>query len=291
MTVSTTGSAALAAVLDPIAAEINEELAALKTLFVEELMPRAKRVGDALRKARANFGTNAHFYEWSEQAVGIKERQVRTYLRFADRLPAIEAAAEAEGAKITSMEQGLALLAPAKPQEERTEQELAVAAMAVSTGRAVGAIGRAIEGICEIAPGGLSSQELLLLQNASDLLRRWGSITPDDASNITPPTTVDVEPLAVDRQPEWEAETPEPTNQQLEQRLQQLDAQAEELLAQEATNDLPMDQPLKQWTLAQLEEGIARYDSQAGLAKELGVTRAGVNGALKRLRKAAGLID
>ena len=33
------------------------------------------------------------------------------------------------------------------------------------------------------------------------------------------------------------------TNQQLEQRLQQLDAQAEELLAQEATNDLPMDQP------------------------------------------------
>ena len=145
MTVSTTGSAALAAVLDPIAAEINEELAALKTLFVEELMPRAKRVGDALRKARANFGTNAHFYEWSEKAVGIKERQVRTYLRFADRLPAIEAAAEAEGAKITSMEQGLALLAPAKPQEERTEQELAVAAMAVSTGRAVGAIGRAIE--------------------------------------------------------------------------------------------------------------------------------------------------
>ena len=260
----TQGSSAIAAVLESIREELLPELDALRTVFQQEVAPRAKRIGDLLRRAQGNFPRNLDFYDWADTAVGLKQRQIRNYIRFSERLAAIEAAAEDQAVPISSIEQGLALLTPTKEDDTRSEEEVRVAAVAQATGRAKGALSRAMECIYEFAPGGLTQTEQRLFQDLSDVLTRWGSTTS------TPEQAIEVvlsPELAVNRQ------EPEPT-----------DAQWPE------EDGLPFDLKPSKWTLSQLEEGIARFDgSQANLAKKLGVSRASISSNLKSKRAAAGL--
>ena len=274
--VVTAGSSALSEVLTTIAAEITTDLNELRTLFRDEFVPRAKRIGDALNRAKGNFGNNADFYDWAAEAVGIKERQVRTYLRFANKLPAIEAAMEETDTKISSMEQGLALLTPPKEEEERTEKEMAVARVAQTTGRAIGGLTAAIEAIADLAPGGLTTSEVDQFQRTCDILRRWGTIedTPEKVLAVDCPP---VETTTAS-DPEWsdEAVTTESPS---------------------VGDPLPLDKPVGEWNLHQLERGLAQYDTLQKLADAMApnpktgkpFTKAAVSARLKKLRNAAGI--
>jgi hypothetical protein len=303
MTLSTEGSTAISAVLESIALEIKEDLGHLHQLFRDELIPRCTRIGNALARARSQFRTSELLYEWTEATLGIKGRQVRTYLRFTDRLPVIEAAAEEQGVEITSMEQGLALLAPARVELALTDREVKAAAVAQAVGRAKGALGRALEAIYDLQPSGLTARELEVLQAATDLLTSWGNpsagplpvaITPlDGSSGHRPPE------LAVDRQPqpEWE---------ELPTEVEEITPTATtsepipvggpigpdpELSAKGSAAGLPMHLKPGQWSLVQLEEGVELYGGQAALATAVGVSRSAINGQLKAKRKAVGLSE
>ena len=210
----TQGSSAIAAVLESIRDELQPELDALRSVFQQEVAPRAKRIGDLLTRAQGNFPRNLDFYDWADTAVGLKQRQIRSYIRFSQRLAAIEAAAEDQGVPISSIEQGLALLTPAPEEDRRTDDEIRVAAVAQATGRARGALTRAMDAIYDLTPGGLSPDDVRLFQELGDLLTRWGSTTKAPSPAIEALASVadrHIEAsaeLAVDRQ-EWV--DPQPT--------------------------------------------------------------------------------
>ena len=88
----TQGSAAIAQVLESIRDELLPELDALRTVFQVEVAPRAKRIGDHLIRAQGQFARNLDFYDWADTAVGLKQRQIRNYIRFSQKVAAIEAA-------------------------------------------------------------------------------------------------------------------------------------------------------------------------------------------------------
>ena len=284
----TQGSIGLEKVLESIREELLPELDALRSLFNEEVSPRAKRIGELLLRAQGNFSRNLDFYDWADTAVGLKQRQIRSYIRFSQRLAAIEAAAEDQGVPISSIEQGLALLAPAKEEDKRSEGEIKVAAVAQATGRALGAITRAMDAIYDLSPSGLSPAEVQLFQDLGDLLSRWGSTrsttVEDSAADV-----VEVEPtptteLAVDRQDEIKVE---PTVVVVEP--QESDNPDRQRLVGEG---LPVDEKPSKWTLAQLEQALALCDDNgATLAKALGVSRASISANLKKKREAAGLTE
>ena len=210
----TQGSAAIEAVLESIRDELLPELDALRSVFQQEVAPRAKRIGDLLARAQGNFARNLDFYDWANTAVGLKQRQIRSYIRFSQRLAAIEAAADDQGVPISSIEQGLALLTPAPEEDRRTDEEVRVAAVAQATGRAKGALTRAMDAIYDLTPGGLSPDELRLFQELGDLLTRWGSTTTAPSPAVEALASVAdrhieaTAELAVDRQ-EWT--DPQPT--------------------------------------------------------------------------------
>lgn len=284
----TQGSAAIAQVLESIRDELLPELDALRTVFQEEVAPRAKRIGDHLIRAQGQFARNIDFYDWADTAVGLKQRQIRNYIRFTQRLAAINAAAEDQEVPISSIEQGLALLTPVKEEDTRTEEELKVAAVAQATGRAKGAIARAMDTIYEISPGGLSQDEVRLFQELSDLLTRWGSTTsaPEAAIDVTPAPqlAVNSQPVSEDQWPEESAEAEdfsiEPTTDANPGRSRLLAA------------NLPVDDKPGKWSLSELEEGLALMDgNQSKLAEAIGVTKAAISNNLKKKREKAGLSD
>ena len=218
----TQGSAAIEAVLESIRDELLPELDALRSVFQQEVAPRAKRIGDLLARAQGNFARNLDFYDWANTAVGLKQRQIRSYIRFSQRLAAIEAAADDQGVPISSIEQGLALLTPAPEEDRRTDEEVRVAAVAQATGRAKGALTRAMDAIYDLTPGGLSPDELRLFQELGDLLTRWGSTTTAPSPAVEALASVAdrhieaTAELAVDRQ-EWT--DPQPTTHRFRHRL------------------------------------------------------------------------
>jgi len=278
----TQGSAAIAQVLESIRDELLPELDALRTVFQVEVAPRAKRIGDHLIRAQGQFARNLDFYDWADTAVGLKQRQIRNYIRFSQRLAAINAAAEDQDVPISSIEQGLALLTPVKEDDTRTEEEIKVAAVAQATGRAKGALSRAMDTIYEISPGGLSQTEVRLFQDLSDLLTRWGSTTstPDAAIDVTPAPQ-----LAVDNQPveQWPEESTEAEDFDLDENPGR---------ARLVAANLPVDDKPSKWSLSELEEGLALMDdNQSKLAEAIGCTKAAISSNLKRKRAKAGLSD
>ena len=296
-TAITQGSTAIAAVLESIASDLVGELQALRQLFEAEVAPRAKRIGQLLTRARGQFPSNAGFYDWAEVTVGIRQRQVRSYIRFFERFELIASTADEQGVPISSIEQGLALLAPASVELERTDQEVRLAAVAQATGRAKGALSRALEAIYEISPGGLTRRELEILQAATDLLTRWGEapittatveITPIDHG---PALSPEPEPeLAVD---DW-SEAPEAQPLTI---TATLPTTAAGLPSPRSGPDLPYSEPPGKWSLAQLEEGRAHYGSWSKLAEVMSPnprsdkpwTKAALSGAFQKLLKESGL--
>jgi hypothetical protein len=308
------GSSAIAAVLESIAVELVGELTALRRLFDEQVAPRAHHIGQLLARARSQFPQSAAFYDWAQSTVGIRERQVRSYLRFFERYDAILRAAEEQEAQISSIEQGLALLAPARIEPERDENELRLAAVAQATSRAKGSIGRALEAICELHPGGLTPADQAVLQAAYDLLDRWGK------AGAIPPTKVVITPaeppelpsagaaLAAIAERAIEAHSdPEPpatlavTAEEFEEwladptaTLPKVSAKAKaapdpQLVGRGEAAGLPMGLAPSKWTLAQLEEGSALYGNNSALGRALGCSSNAIGQQLKRKRAEAGL--
>lgn len=284
---------------------IIDELQQINRLFQDELIPRCTKVGDALQKARGFFTDSDAFYQWAESTVGIKQRQVRTYIRFASKLNAITGAAEEQNVQLTSMEQGLALLAPVKEEVDQDTESYRIQQMVAAVGRAKGAISRAVEAICEFRPAGINPEQQAVLENARRILESWA----DNSSN--PGGVIDTNALAVNRQQaDWSDDTPaaatSPTSEELEQRLDRLDAQAAQLLAvpteateqqpSEETADLnrlvkaglPVSEKPGKWTLAQFEEGLALCDdNQSRFARTIGVSKASISSSLKKKRAQA----
>ena len=147
----------------------------------------ANASGNASTEPRATLAPTPTSTSGLSRQLGLKQRQVRTYLRFAHKLPAIEAAMEETDIKISSMEQGLALLSPPKEEVEMSEKEAMVAAVAQKTGRARGALEAVMDSIYDLAPNALSPQEVQLFQQMGDLLTRWGrtGVVERDGTEVT----------------------------------------------------------------------------------------------------------
>ena len=313
----TQGSSAIAAVLESIREELLPELDALRNLFQQEVSPRAKRIGELLSRAQGNFSRNLDFYDWADTAVGLKQRQIRSYIRFAQRLAAIEAAAEDQRVPISSIEQGLALLAPSKEEDQRTDEEVRVAAVAQATGRALGSLNRAMDAIYDLSPGGLSPDEIDLFQRLGDVLTRWGSTTKTPSPAITALASVadrhidSTTNLAVNRQQEEPVE-PLPTatademydwiedgmKPQAVEAVEQVSPPVESNASDNPKRQYLIDKGLdvdakpSKWSLGDLEFGLSLCDDNgATLAKAIGVSRASISGQLKKKREAAGLIN
>jgi len=287
---SKSGFAVLSRGLDDCAAAINEELSHLNRLFSDELIPRCKSIGQTLAKARGLTTTTADFYKWAEESVGIKQRQVRTYLRFAEKLPSIEAVAEEQEVKLTSMEQGLALLAPPKEEKDSDTDGARHQAMAAALGRAKGALTRARDAIAEVVGiEGIDKRHLQAFEAMECVLDVWGSSTPtEDGGVIMRNTSEAPKLLAVDRQDDWSEESPTETVE-----VEATPAEAETNTPSGGQTDtqklasagLPMSEKPSKWTLAQLEQGLALVDdSQTRLAAAMGVTKAAVSSQLKKKR-------
>lgn len=298
------GSTAIAAVLESIASDLVDELQALRQLFEAEVAPRAKRIGELLSRARGQFPTNAAFYDWAEAAVGIRQRQVRSYIRFFERFELIASTADEQGVPISSIEQGLALLAPASIELERTEQEVRLAAVAQAVGRAKGAMSRALEAIYDLTPGGLTRQELEVLQAATDLLTRWGEAPITTATveitsaDHSPALSPEPEPeLAVDCQPEPLTVTADEFEEWLAEPSATLPTTVADLPSPRSGPDLPYSEPPGKWNLAQLEEGRAHYGTWSKLAEAMSPnprsdkpwSKAALSGAYQKLLKEHGL--
>lgn len=273
------GNAAMSAVLSDLATEITSELHQLKEVFNREVAPRAKRIGQLLSRARGNFPANSQFYDWAETTVFIKQRQVRSYIRFYERSAAIEAAAEEKQVPISSIEQGLALLAPEPTTIEITDTERKLNACAQAVGRAKGAISRAMDSIYDLTPGGLSAEELRAMDAVLAILNRYGE--PALAGTI--PVVVTTEPeLAVDRPPvdDW-VEQPAAAAPAAEV-VDPLESDNPDTIRLGAVG-LPCHLKPSKWTPAQFAEGLAMCDGvQARFAKAIGVSRASISSLCKK---------
>lgn len=240
--------------LDSICTDIRSELVALKQIFFTEIAPRADRIGELLTEARQFHTSTAAFYAWVESSVGIRQRQCRTYLAFHRKFQLIQDAAQAERIAINSMEQGLALLAPAKSSEPETRDHMEVLRDTAfqRAGRARGAIralGQTLTFIREDAsedkpsPVDITDADLAVLTQALQILSKLDA--KHDPSAATPP--------APTPSPQWSEPDPEPAPDAVSQ-------------STDGDTSLPLGIPPTQWAAAQLEEGRTFYGSWSKLA-------------------------
>ena len=243
--------------LAPISEEIRAELTALKQIFFTEVAPRANRIGELLKSARTMHNSTNDFYLWVESEVGIKERQCRTYLAFHNKFALIQDAADEEGISISSMEQGLALLAPANNSgpDERTHQQVLTAKCVSQAARARGAIrglGESIAFLREdfgegvVLPGGITQEEIDLVFKAQAILQKL-----DPKADPLSGKPADPAPQWTDPQPVVEVQP------------------IEESQPAERDTSLPLVLPPRDWTLSQLEEGKSFYGSWQKLANAM----------------------
>lgn len=289
------GFAVLSTKLDDCAETIKRELSEVHRLFLE-LVPRCKTIGNQLNTAKGFHGNDtAGFYSWCETNFGIKQRQVRTYLAFAGKIDRIEAEAKSQSIELTSMEQGLALLAPPKEVADINSDDFRLTHMVSAVARARGAMTRAQEAIFDLVGANAIDRRHLAAFEAMQLVLDTWSSTKQTAAGTFIPSTAGAPKLdlAVDRpQEEWSevdiipAEVDiTPENAEPEDLEDMAWSQSDDDLARLEKAKLPVGEKITKWTLAQLEEGKALCDgNQSRLAKALGTSSANVSVNLKRKR-------
>lgn len=282
------GFAVFAPKLEACAETIKRELSEVNRLFLE-LVPRCTTIGHELNRAKGFFGNDTQgFYAWAESNFGIKQRQVRTYLAFAGKIERIEAEADAQNVALTSMEQGLALLAPAKEVKDSDTDDARLEALSGAIARAKGATTKAHAAILEVVGvSGLDPRTRAAFEAMEWVLNSWSTPEVTDDGTITSPVAVETLPLAVNRQDDWKDEPAEsPTKDEPTAEAPADDAPQEEKdKALLKSKGLPADQKPGKWTYAQLEEGLALCDdNQTRLAAAIGVSKAAVSSNLKSKR-------
>ena len=158
-----------------IADKINAEIGELSKVFQKQVFQRAVRIGTSLEAARKKILRTEDFYLWAENSCGLKERQIRNYLRFAKNKEQIKALASVDGHEITSIDSGLQLLS----RNESTSGDLSETChlykrCTQSTRRATKAIELALAAAKEINPELVSTMDLQAIQAALDILTRIG---------------------------------------------------------------------------------------------------------------------
>lgn len=289
------GLAVLSTKLDDCAATIKRELSEIHRLFLE-LVPRCTTIGNELNRAKGFFGNDTSgFYDWSEQNFGIKQRQVRTYLAFAGKIERIEAEAESQSIELTSMEQGLALLAPPKQTSDTDTDDARLTTMVAAVGRARGAMIRAQEAIYDLVGAqGIDRRHLAAFEAMQLVLDTWSSATANEQGTFIPDTSSAPKlNLAVDCQTEeWAEESPTtvdvtPENAEVEDLEDLAISQSDDDCARLEREKLPVGEKPGKWTLAELEQALALCDdNQTRLSKAMGVTKAAVSHQLKKKRDA-----
>jgi len=297
--------------LEDCAKTIRNELSEVNRLFME-LIPRCTTIGEQLRKAKGIHGRETQaFYAWAEQNFGIKQRQVRSYISFANNIPAIEDKAQAQGIKLTSMEQGLALLAPPKPTKLETDDPLREQ-MVAAVGRAKGAISRAQDAVLDlVGVSGVDRRHIAAFEAINVVLDSWTHAKPDaEGTYVFGASDTPILGAAVNRQTEeWTEEKQgdpdsleSPTTVDVTPETSKLDSEydqvedLEDLAVSQSDDDcarlerekLPVSEKPGKWTLPQLLFALALCDdNQTRLAKAMGVSKAAISHQLKKKRDAA----
>ena len=100
---------------------------------------------------------------------------MRTYLRFAEKLPSIEAVAEEQEVKLTSMERSWHCWHHPRGEDSDTD-DARHQAMAAALGRAKGALTRARDAIAEVVGiEGIDKRHLQAFEAMECVLDVWGS--------------------------------------------------------------------------------------------------------------------
>ena len=160
--------------LAAIAVKINAEIGELSAVFQKQVFKRAVSIGDKLLSAKSEFLIIKDFYLWAEESCGLKDRQVRNYLRFAKNQEQIKTLASEQGLEITSVDNGLQLLSRASSTDDICEKHQLFKRCTQSTRRATKAIELALEAAKELDPELVSAMDLQAIQAALDILNRIG---------------------------------------------------------------------------------------------------------------------
>lgn len=152
--------------------QIKDELSGLAIVFRDDVLPRANRIGAHLCEARSRIPSTEAFYLWARDSCGLKDRQIRNYIRIHRFHDQIIEAADHLNQEITSIDGALALL-NAVQSEEEDESTVLLKRCFTDSKRAHSAIDRALQSAREVDPGIISAEDLEVLQKAMDVLTRF----------------------------------------------------------------------------------------------------------------------
>ena len=158
--------------LSSLSDQIKDELSELAIVFRDDVLPRANRIGKHLADARSKIPATEAFYLWARESCGLKDRQVRNYIRihrFHDQI--VEAATDLNQ-EITSIDGALSLLS-AVQSEDIDEETRVLKRCFTDSKRANSAIDRALQSAREVAPEIVSSEDLDVLRRAVLVLTKF----------------------------------------------------------------------------------------------------------------------
>lgn len=158
--------------LSSLSDQIKDELSELAIVFRDDVLPRANRIGKHLADARSKIPATEAFYLWARESCGLKDRQVRNYIRihrFHDQI--VEAATDLNQ-EITSIDGALSLLSAVQSEDIDEETRLLKRCFTDSK-RANSAIDRALQSAREVAPEIVSSEDLDVLRRAVLVLTKF----------------------------------------------------------------------------------------------------------------------
>ena len=158
--------------LSSLSDQIKDELSELAIVFRDDVLPRANRIGKHLADARSKIPATEAFYLWARESCGLKDRQVRNYIRihrFHDQI--VEAATDLNQ-EITSIDGALSLLS-AVQSEDIDEETRVLKRCFTDSKRANSAIDRALQSAREVAPEIVSSEDLDVLRKAVLVLTKF----------------------------------------------------------------------------------------------------------------------
>lgn len=151
---------------------IKDELSELAIVFRDDVLPRANRIGKHLADARSKIPATEAFYLWARESCGLKDRQIRNYIRIHRFHDQIVEAADHLNQEITSIDGALALLNAVQGEEVDEETRLLKRCYTDSK-RAHTAIDRALQSARDIDPEIVSDADLEVLQKAIVILTRF----------------------------------------------------------------------------------------------------------------------
>jgi len=152
--------------------QIKDELSGLAIVFRDDVLPRANRIGAHLCEARSRIPSTDAFYLWARDSCGLKDRQIRNYIRIHRFHDQIIEAADHLNQEITSIDGALALL-NAVQSEEEDESTVLLKRCFTDSKRAHSAIDRALQSAREVDPDIISAEDLEVLRKAMDVLTRF----------------------------------------------------------------------------------------------------------------------